>query len=310
MVDAYFYGKAERISPEAPVPIVAIKNRDYRLGGAANVAINLKSLGATPLLCSVIGEDSNGTLLKNLLQGEGLSAEGIISSADRVTTVKTRIISNYQQMLRVDEERIEPLSGALKNSMLAYIGKLVESQKPDAIVFEDYDKGSISSEFIAQVMEIARQHAIPVSVDPKRERFMHYAGATLFKPNLKELEEGLGLRIVNTSKEHLVRIFRMLKSEMAIEKGLFTLSGKGIFITNGQEAHHFPAHLRNISDVSGAGDTVISVATCALAIGLGMAEIAWLANLSGGLVCEQPGVVAIDPEKLKKEIIRLIPPSS
>ena len=193
MIDAYYSGNANRISPEAPVPVVHVTNSEKRLGGAANVAQNLKALGATPILCSVIGNDFSGSDFLNILKEENLPIEGILKSSERITTVKTRIISGSQQMLRVDEEEVKSLSNEDKIQFENKIKKIIESRKINVLLFEDYDKGLIDSDLIKTVVAIARRNNIPVAVDPKKNNFLNYHNVDLFKPNLKELSEGLNL---------------------------------------------------------------------------------------------------------------------
>lgn len=311
MVDAYIFGRVDRISPEAPVPVVTVEKRLSRLGGAANVALNLKSLGAEPVLCSVAGRDAKGEEFRRLLSDAGISSEQIITSDRRITTTKYRIIGNKAQMLRVDEEVTEELHEVDQAGLQENIDSLLATQTIHAIIFQDYNKGVIHPDLIRHVTEKANRQGIPVAVDPKRMNFLQYRGVTLFKPNLKELREGLGLEISGSSTGSLRQAAARLHDELGIRIVMTTLSEHGVFISyknpGGKVTDRMiPAHLRNISDVSGAGDTVISVAALGLACGLEPAELASLANLAGGLVCEQVGVVPVDREKLLEEAVRLI----
>jgi D-glycero-beta-D-manno-heptose-7-phosphate kinase len=306
ILDAYYSGKVDRISPEAPVSILDIQSKDYRLGGAANVALNIQGLGAKPILCSVIGNDLSGKRILDLMNTADLDITGISASASRVTSVKTRLISNNHQLMRMDEEQTNPIDSADESRLLTSILDLIKNESPNAIIFEDYDKGVINATLIERVITTARKAAIPVSVDPKKRNFLSYAGATLFKPNLKELRDGLNQQDLGTDAESLTNAFNFLCEIMPIETAFFTLSGKGVFITNGSQSHAIPAQIRNIADVSGAGDTVISTATCALAAGLDMEEIAFISNLAGGWVCQFPGVVAINAQSLKEEFTKNI----
>lgn len=305
MVDSYRWGKVDRISPEAPVPIISIDKKEDRLGGAANVALNLNSLGATPILCGIVGNDENGNKLKSLLTTEGLSDIGIVGSDERKTTVKTRIISDGQHMLRMDEEDLHQLSSSENNLVLNRIINILENQKIDVIIFEDYDKGLLNETLIKEIVSKAKVLNIPTTVDPKKLNFDHYSNVTLFKPNRKELLEGLKIDDVSHKNDY-IKICQDYISKNNIEMMLLTLSEDGVLITSQDNNHIDPAYRRDISDVSGAGDTVISVASLALACNLDIVLISSLANLAGGLVCEKVGVVAIDKDNLHNEAIRLL----
>lgn len=305
MIDAYYWGRTERISPEAPVPIVSVTQTENRLGGAANVALNVQALGATALLCSVVGDDAHADLFDRLLEAENLDKAGMVRDADRITTVKTRIISQQQQMLRVDEEITTPLTQRATASLIERVQTLVTERKVDVIVFEDYDKGVITPELIESVVALAREHQIPVTVDPKKVNFTAYRDVTLFKPNLKELREGLKLDLETIDALHLTEAVNMLKEYMPFQSALITLSEHGVYINSEEGQRIIPAHVRNVADVSGAGDTVISVASLCLAMGLGLEFAARLANLAGGLVCEKVGVVPVDKQQLEDEAMRL-----
>ncbi len=306
MIDAYYYGKVSRISPEAPVPIVSVVSKDQRLGGAANVALNIKALGAKPILCATVGDDDHGTTFSKLLQQEGMSTAGIITNVNRPTTVKTRIISDSQQMLRVDEEVTNELDADTSQKLGDRIEHLLDAEKVDVVIFEDYDKGVISAQLIQRVVHACQTRKIPVAVDPKRRNFTEYAGVTLFKPNLKELREGLKIDLDQPNLENLQHANAQLRLQLAHEMSLITLSERGVFVAANAEAQIFPAHLRSIADVSGAGDTVISVAALGLALNLDPGFWAQLANLAGGLVCEEVGVVPIDRDKLRSEALLLL----
>lgn len=299
MVDSYIWGKVDRISPEAPVPIVAIHKNEDRLGGAGNVARNVHSLGSNPILCSVIGDDYESKIIFDLLKEEDISHQGIVVSKERRTTVKQRVLSGSQQLLRVDKEDKHFLSRKEKKELISRI-EAVFSQV-DAIIFEDYDKGVIDKELITYVTEKANALNVPIIVDPKKNNFHHYKNVTLFKPNLKEIKEGLNGSITIDDKEKLSKEVSKFMRDMTIEGILLTLSEKGVYIEFQNERHYIPAHLRNIADVSGAGDTVVSVAAICLALGLPTKVIAEMANLAGGIVCEHVGVVPIDRDQLMQE---------
>lgn len=305
MVDSYLRGKVDRISPEAPVPVVALQKRDNMLGGAANVALNVKSLGADVLLCSVIGDDRQGELLIELMQKEQLSTNGIIRSSERITTTKYRIIGNRMQMLRVDEEIDTDLNPADTKLLLNNIAEQISTRKPDVIVLQDYNKGILTSEVISRVISMAKVAGIPVAVDPKKKNFSAFKNVSLFKPNLKEISEGLKTEIIPTSLQSLDEAAKILHQQFACQLVMITLSEHGIYISSYQSGIYssqiIPAVVRSISDVSGAGDTVISVAALCLASGVQPGLMAALANLAGGLVCEQSGVVPVDKLRLLSE---------
>jgi len=305
MIDSYLWGKVDRISPEAPVPIVAISKKENRLGGAANVAINIQALGGTPVLCSVIGNDTNGRLFIELLQQLDMPSEGILQSNDRPTTVKTRVIGNNAQMLRVDEERDEDISTTERKQLVTRIENILSRKKIDVIIFEDYDKGVINKSLIESVVKKARYLGIPIAVDPKKRNFNHYKNVTLFKPNLKELREGMKLDLEKGKLPEIQQAVRKLCTEHHIEIALVTLSDLGVLVQDDKNDELISAHHRNIADVSGAGDTVISVAAMCLALNTSSTLLASLANLAGGMVCEQVGVVPIAKQQLLAEAQRL-----
>ncbi len=305
MIDAYMWGDVNRISPEAPVPIVSIIKKENRLGGAANVALNIQAMGANPILCSVVGNDDSSKLFSDLLKKQQLTTKGILNSKNRITTIKTRVIGANHQMLRVDEEIETNLNNKEIKALTIRIKKLAISEKADIIIFEDYDKGCITPELIKDIVAFSHQKNIPVVVDPKKRNFMHYNGVTMFKPNLKELKEGLKLDFDPENNTELEKIASEFIEKQNINTLLITLSDKGIYTHSLHVKKIIPAHVRNISDVSGAGDTVISIAALCLALKLSPVITATLANLAGGLVCEKVGVVPVDKKQLLKEAILL-----
>lgn len=306
MIDAYYWGRVDRISPEAPVPVVQITHREHRLGGAANVALNIKSLGATPVICSVVGDDDKGTVFHELLKQRGFSAEGMITSADRPTTVKTRIISNGQHMLRVDEEHTHPLTTNEETRFLDRCLQLINASDIDVVIFEDYNKGVLTENVIRAVSAKASQEGIPVCVDPKKDNFFIFNNVTLFKPNFKELAEGLKLDLERGNRTQVLAAIDQLEQRLGNAITLVTLSEHGVVIKAGEHHHFIDAHQREILDVSGAGDTVISVASLCLAQRADAYTIATLANLAGGLVCEKVGVVPIEKDRLFSEALKMI----
>ncbi|AEA44349.1 bifunctional heptose 7-phosphate kinase/heptose 1-phosphate adenyltransferase [Fluviicola taffensis] len=301
MIDAYMLGKVHRVSPEAPVPIVSLESQEQRLGGAANVALNLQSLGATPVLCAVVGSDKEGIQLKKLLEEQNMLSTGIVSSENRITTVKTRVIGNNQQLLRIDAEDTHALNEQEEQLFVASVKKTLENEKIDAIIFEDYNKGLLTPKVIEGIIALAKGYQIPTTVDPKKENFLAYKGVTLFKPNLKELKEGVGIDCSFQKRESFNQAIDLLETNLGNEITFVTLSEYGVYIKDRNKTYHTPAHIRNIADVSGAGDTVISVATLCLATELSIESIAELSNLAGGLVCEKSGVVSIEPDQLIQE---------
>lgn len=306
MLDSYVWGSVNRISPEAPVPIVASQKRENRLGGAANVALNIKAMGAKPILCSVIGNDSNGKLFAQLIKKEQLSSEGIITVEDRPTTSKTRIIGNHHQMLRIDEEVTTTITDDQSKKLFQLISKIISTKKIDALIFEDYDKGVLSKNLIEELIKLAKKNSIPTSVDPKKNNFLTYKNVTLFKPNLRELKEGLKLESDLSVSKNLKNAIQQLTKTLNCSICLITLSERGIYMAQGKNEYWLPAHVRTISDVSGAGDTVIAVATLCLAAKSSLEFMAALANLAGGLVCEKLGVVSVDKQQLLEEAKQLI----
>jgi rfaE bifunctional protein kinase chain/domain len=308
MIDAYWWGGVNRISPEAPVPVCAVNDKESRLGGAANVALNIAAMGANPILCSVVGEDYQGHQLCELMKKQNMDTNGIVFSSNRPTTVKTRIIGNKTQMLRIDEETDANISLSEEKIFLDKIESIINTEKINAIIFQDYDKGVITEGVITKIIEIAKRKNIPVTVDPKKRNFTAYKNVDLFKPNLKELKEGLKIDFDNVDKDVLVEASLLLHYKQKIEKVFITLSERGVFMMDftkkEAEITMLPACLRKISDVSGAGDTVISLATLCLALGLDSQTIANVSNFAGGLVCESVGVVPIDKNKLLSELLK------
>lgn len=303
MIDAYYWGHVERISPEAPVPIVRMDKHEKRLGGAANVALNLKSLGANVFLVGLSGDDVNAKTLNTLLKEEGIPTNGIIADSSRPTTIKTRILGGSQQVIRLDEESDELASREVSIQLENHILQIIESYKIDVIVFEDYDKGVLSKGLIKKVVATANAKNITTVVDPKKRNFHFYNEVTLFKPNLRELEEGLKLELDPKDIPMLVKELRRFRSKTKAKNTMLTLSQYGLLIEDDKEYHHVTAHVRNITDVSGAGDTVISVAALMMAKKRPLREIAVITNIAGGIVCETTGIAPIDKNVLFSESI-------
>ena len=305
MIDSYMWGKVNRISPEAPVPIVAVQKKEKRLGGAANVALNIQAMGANPILCSVIGIDYEGQNFLDLLKAQKLSQKGILKSRDRITTEKTRVIGNNHQLMRIDEEIEEDITPSETQQLITLISYIIQHDKIDVILFEDYNKGLITSKLIHKVVELAKSKGIPTCVDPKKKNFNAYKGVSLFKPNLKELREGLKLDISSDNINELQRAISSFRVKQKFDTALVTLAEKGVITNSRSVKEHIPAHVRSIADVSGAGDTVISVASLLTALHVNPIVMAAISNLAGGLVCEQIGVVPVNKNQLLEEALKL-----
>ena len=303
MLDIYMNGKVERISPEAPVPIVSVTKTFSRLGGAANVAQNLKALGAEPILCSITGSDEKAHDLITLMLEHNMNISGIVKSNERTTTTKVRIIGNNAQMLRVDTEDTFDLTEKEHDSLLIKINEIINKEKIDGIILQDYNKGVLTEKLIKEIISIANAKNIPVGVDPKKKNFLAYQNATFFKPNLKELKEGIGISYKDNSIEEIIKAVDILHDKLKCRYIMTTLSERGVLIKdyNTNTYHHIPAHLRKIADVSGAGDTVLSVAMLCLICNEEAYNIASLSNLAGGIVCEELGAVPINKERLFEE---------
>ncbi len=306
MLDTYCWGKVERISPEAPVPIVTLDKKEIRIGGAANVALNTASLGAPTFIFSVIGQDEEGRELKELMQRNNIYLDYLITSPKRITTNKTRIISRNQQMMRLDAELVKDLDDTLEEEMLSVFKKFVAAHQPQVVILEDYNKGVLTEKLISGIIEVCREHNIVVTVDPKRKNFFAYKGATIFKPNLKEVKEALNLLFDEVNADLLSNIHLQLQQTLQHNYSLITLSEHGMFYQGDNESKIIPSHLRNIADVSGAGDTVIAVASLVYAASKDIHLATEVANIAGGLVCEEVGTVAIDPVKLLAECKTLL----
>ena len=303
MIDAYMWGEINRMSPEAPVPVVEVKKHENRLGGAANVALNLQSMGATPILCSVIGNDSQSILFKELIQNANLSNKGLLTSKERRTTLKTRVIAENKHQLRIDEEDTHPIT--CETEFLNLIQELIADV--DVVILQDYNKGVLTAKVIAKVIEIANTKNIPTIVDPKKQNFLAYKNCTIFKPNLAEIKAGMNIDFNPDITQEIEKAAADLRELLNAKGVLLTLSGRGICINTKENFTHTPAFKRNIIDVSGAGDTVIAVAALCLASNMNLNDLSVLSSLAGGLVCEEVGVVPIQKEELlieaKKSIV-------
>jgi len=300
MLDVYIWGKVGRISPEAPVPIVEVQEESYRFGGAANVGMNIKSLGGIPILVGVIGYDREGTVIDALIKENNIERDGVFYDEDRPTTVKTRIIAHNQHVVRIDKEDRSEISSDLENKILQFIQQ--RKNEIDGIILQDYNKGVLTKSLIKQVIDFASQNNILITVDPKFDNFFEYRNVTVFKPNRKETEDALGFKL--DSEERVLEAGQQLKEKLNPEYLLLTRGEKGmtLFSKNG-DVHTIPTRARKVADVSGAGDTVIATITMALAAGAEIEEAATIANRAAGLVCEEVGVVPVNRELLYNALL-------
>lgn len=306
MLDNYWWGEVERISPEAPVPIVALQKRESRLGGAANVALNCRALGAKVSLCTVIGEDPEGDMLLRLAKDAGINMQPTLRSAHRVTTTKTRVIARHQQMMRLDDEHAEDLNVEEEHPFIDLVLRFLQREKPQVLIFEDYNKGVLKENVIHRITAHCREIGIITAVDPKKKNFLAYRDVDIFKPNLKEVREGLNIS-VEVNKDSLGAVHRLLHEKLNHRLTFITLSEHGVFANEeGRAGFIIPSHLRNISDVSGAGDTVIATAAMVYALTKDPVLMAEISNIAGGLVCEEVGVVPIRKDALLAESIQLM----
>jgi len=309
MVDSYMWGNVTRLSPEAPVPVVSVTKREKRLGGAANVALNIEAMGATPIICSVLGSDDPGKDFLQIMYTAGMDRRGIVTSDNRITTLKSRVIGNNMHIVRVDEESTHALSSIEEDLLLERISRILKTLPVNAVIFQDYDKGCLTPRIIQEVSSMARKKKILTTVDPKHRNFATYNGVGLFKPNLKELREGLNIDIDDSNDNNLAASLfeasKILRQRQNIDIVLITLSSKGMyacdFRSSKPQSLIVPACVHDVSDVSGAGDTVISIITLALAAGMDFSDAVRCANIAGGIVCEQVGVVPIDRQRLIDE---------
>jgi rfaE bifunctional protein kinase chain/domain len=301
MLDTYMWGKVERISPEAPVPVVSLHKKEYRIGGAGNVALNCKSLGAQVYVLSVIGNDTEGMLLEELFQENMIDTSCLVKSNGRITTNKTRIISRNQQMMRLDNEVTKDLSPEEENALLNKVQSFIAQTDPNIIIFEDYNKGVLTESLIEKIIRLCSEAGVLTAVDPKRKNFFNYKNVTIFKPNLKEVKEALNIITDSSNEESLRQVHDELNKTLQHHISFITLSDKGVFFQQNGFHKIIPSHLRNIADVSGAGDTVIATAALVYAATKNIHLMAEVANIAGGLVCEEVGTIAVDRQKLMQE---------
>lgn len=306
MLDTYWWGKVDRISPEAPVPVVAVSNKEQRIGGAGNVALNVAALGANVSVISITGNDEEGNQLFTLLNQNKINTDYIYKSEDRITTNKIRIISRNQHMMRLDAEITTSLNSTEEEKLIAAFTKYATEEKPQLVILEDYNKGVLTEKCIKEIISICKQHNILTAVDPKRKNFFAYEGVDIFKPNLHEVKESLNILGNKVSQEILEDMHKHLKEKLQHAISFITLSEKGVFYESENERAIIPTHIRSIADVSGAGDTVIAVAAVVFAASNNIRLMAEMANIAGGLVCEEVGTVAINKNKLLEECKHLL----
>lgn len=304
MLDRYHWGSVERISPEAPVPVVKIEKTEVRLGGAANVALNCRAFGAQVSIASVVGKDQDAEELILLLEENKVDHSLVLFSENRNTTSKTRILSRNQQMLRFDFEQEEDLNTRDEHAFIDLVLRYLQIQKPDVVIFEDYNKGVLKENVIQKIVRHCQNLGILMAVDPKKKNFLSYRGVDIFKPNLKEICEGLNKEIT-INLNSLEEAHKLLKERLDHQITFITLSEHGVYFQQGDEGKIVPSHHRNISDVSGAGDSVIAVAAMVYAVTKDASLMAEYSNIAGGLVCEEVGVAPVSEEKFWKEVARI-----
>jgi D-glycero-beta-D-manno-heptose-7-phosphate kinase len=299
MLDCYYWGDVKRISPEAPVPVIEVDDEFYRFGGAANVAYNIQTLGGKPFPVGIIGYDNHGSIFNSLIDEALISAEGIFIDDQRPTTAKTRVIASKQHIVRIDHEKKDYIKSELENKILDFIRSNISGY--DGIILEDYNKGVLTPNIINEVINLAKERKIIITVDPKFNNFFNFKDVTVFKPNRKETEDAFGIRI--NSEENLVNAGKTLLEKLNARYVLLTLGEKGMTVfEKGKDVIKIATKARKVADVSGAGDTVISTLTMALAAGADICEAAYLANFAGGLVCEEVGIVPIHADHLFEEV--------
>ncbi len=299
MLDRYLWGKVDRLSPEAPVPVLALKNESYNLGGAANVAANVGSLGAELLLFGVIGNDAEGQILRDAVKDSGFLDDNIITDPSRPTSVKTRVIASSQHVVRIDRESTDDIDDTIATQLMDRLKSVMDQL--DAVILEDYDKGVLTPSIIRGIIELCQKAHVPVGVDPKWNNFWEYRGATLFKPNLREIETAVGYAI--DSEDLLIKAGKEVKNKLNVEHLLITRGEQGMALFTPEDIHFIPTQARQVHDVSGAGDTVIATIMAALAGGSDIVEAACLGNCAASVVIAEVGAIPVDPDKLKKRCL-------
>lgn len=299
MLDEYIWGEVNRISPEAPVPIVEMVQRSYLPGGAANTAANITGLKGTAFLAGTIGKDLQSDVFRNSIQDYGINMEGVLADASRPTTSKTRIIANSQQVVRLDIEKTHPLSSEVEKQLLDWCEKQIVSA--DSCILSDYNKGVVTPSFSQSFIRMARDAKKPVVVDPKGIDYSKYRGASIIKPNLHEAQEAIHHRI--RSEEDILEVGRRLLSILEDSAILLTRGAQGMSLfLEKEKVIHIPTVARHVFDVTGAGDTVVSVMAMALACGADLEDSARLANHAAGIVVGKVGTAAVRLDELLEEL--------
>lgn len=301
MLDGYFWGDVKRISPEAPVPVLEVEDEFFRFGGAANVALNILTLGGNPVPVGVIGNDNYGSIFSSLLKEKKINSEGIIIDNDRPTTTKTRVIANNQHVVRIDKESKAYINSQTESKILVFVESMLN--KLDGIILQDYNKGILTPSLISNIISLANKKNILITVDPKFDNFFEYKNVTVFKPNRKESETVLGIRIKDD--KDISSAGRNLLKKLKSKYVLLTLGEGGIAVfENDDKERRMPTKARKVADVSGAGDTVISTLTIGLAAGANIYEACFLANYAAGIVCGEVGIVPIEKETLFQTVLK------
>jgi len=299
MIDEFIWGTVTRISPEAPVPVVAVTRENLLLGGAANVVHNVHSLGGRVLLAGLIGDDRMGEKIKKLLTEQKIDSEGLVVQAGRPTIVKTRVIAHSQQVVRFDRESRESISAQSQEMLLGYLDK--SWGQVDGIIVSDYGKGLITPSLMEFIMQRKKKEVKLVAVDPKMNNFNLYAGATVVTPNRQEAEAAAGKEIKDEAS--LMEVGRILLERFASQAILITRGEEGmVLFERGGDVINVPTVAKEVYDVTGAGDTVISALTLALASGHDFPTAAVVANYAAGIVVGKVGTATVTPEELKKAI--------
>jgi D-glycero-beta-D-manno-heptose-7-phosphate kinase len=298
MLDEYLWGEVSRISPEAPVPIVEVSSTSLKLGGAANVASNLKAVGVKPFLVSVAGSDSNGKRLCGLIEEAGMTCKGVVASSARPTTLKTRILAQHQQVVRADHESRSPLSVKESSLLLERVRQALG--KVSAVILSDYGKGILTGDTLAGILTLCKKKSLFTAVDPKKRFFEEYTGASLITPNLKEAYQAMGLPIEPYSEASVKKLGWELLDKHDLPLLLITLGEKGmaLFESKGRKFSRLDTAAKKVYDVTGAGDTVISVFTAAMACGATPFEAAFLANHAAGITVGEIGTATVSPKAL------------
>lgn len=304
MLDRYLYGRVSRISPEAPVPVLDYEKTDHRLGGAANVALNVTAMGGEVALIGLVGDDEEGKIFRSLLRGADMDDAGVVSVENRCTTLKTRVMARTHHLLRVDREDKSPLDHSAEILLLDRISQYVDGEIFDGVILQDYNKGVLTKNIIQETIERARKRMIPVFVDPKIDHIPEFRHCTVFKPNLHEAEKILGKKI-KLDQEGLKNAAESLQEILSHSITLITLSDKGLYINEkGGKDFWIPSVPQEVADVCGAGDSVISALALSYLTGADTEVMAKIANIAGHVACRYPGVVPVRHAQLKAEILK------